>query len=521
MELHRSENGNSNPTPSAFEGRIIDSIEIDNRNIYDLEDSRYKGFLFRTANHLHIVTRRRIVEQELLLAVGDAFSAELAEETARNLRTRFPFNDAWMEIKELASGQVLLRVVTVDQWSLIGGLRSINRDGNETNFQVGFEERNLFGRAQFLSFDFFVREAEPNYISMTYREPRVLGRRWAIGLNYRSDPTNNLKRVQISRPYYALAQKYAFDLQISKEALHREQFDTQGDSVSQWTTAGDNMELSAGYRMGPSYRKVSLFGEYKYLFKQIQDTVVFAGMESIAPPFPVDSVYHRFSLGASYTLQTFIVEKRIRGFGYTEDVTLGLGMNIAYGRAFQPGLRGYHYDLATGSVSWAIKQGSHLISAEYSRFHWFKGTTGIRRLSSLGIRLYNNHWREVTFALRSLYQSDQFKDHLNLVLGGKSGLRGYAREFAAGDRSHVLNLETRFFLGLELLSVKIGSALFVDLGQAWHGNDPYSIKGYHFSGGGGLRLSLENLLRGEIIRIDGVLVEGGEWELSFGTGQYF
>lgn len=517
----RLEGDVAGPVSDTFEGKPIDSIEIDNRNIYELEDHRYRGFLFRTANHLHIVTRRQIVRQELLFAVGDPLSTELLEETARNLRTRFPLNEAWVEVEDLADGGVLVRVVTTDQWSLIGGLRSISRDGNSTDFRVGFEERNLVGRAQLLSFDFFARETEPDYITTSYREPRVFGGAWALGLTYRSDPHNSRKRIQVSRPFYSLAQKYLFDLKITNESIRQRRYNAEGDTLSRWTTSGERVEFVAGYRLGPSSRKISIAGEYKYLHKQIHDRVVFRPEDSSAAGFPVDSTYHLYSLVGSYALQSFIVEKRIRGFGYTEDVTLGLGLTIEMGRAYRPSFRSYYYDLATVKAIQVGKYGSHLVRLEYSPSFWYKGSEQIRRQSNFSLSVFNNKLSWATWAFRTVYQSDQADGNLNLVLGGKSGLRGYPSEFAAGDRLHVLNLEGRFFTGWELLSVKIGPAVFMDMGQTWAGSRKYAFRRYNFSGGAGLRLSLENLRKGEIIRIDAVLVEGGEWEISFGSGQYF
>jgi len=49
IELQRSDSTEYSVVDESFEGWIIDSIEIDNRNIYDLENKRYQGYLFRTA----------------------------------------------------------------------------------------------------------------------------------------------------------------------------------------------------------------------------------------------------------------------------------------------------------------------------------------------------------------------------------------------------------------------------------------------------------------------------------------
>lgn len=503
-----------------FKGSIIDSIEIDNRNIYDLENKRYQGFLFRAANRLHIVTRQRIVRQEMLFHVGDKFDPELVAETARNLRTRFPFNDAWIETKETGPGRVLVRVVTIDQWSLIGGLRSLDREGQETDLRIGFDERNLLGRAQFFSFDIYLREKHPDYVQTVFNEPRLLGKRWAIGLTYRSDPHNTLKQFQLSRPYYSLAQRLDLFLHVQNAIVLNRFVGNDGGVLAEWMSHGDQVEMHAGLRYGPPRRKMAIFGDYKYVSLRIRDTVSYlAGFADHA--FPGDSTYHFFSLGSSYQRLNFIVERRLRGFGYVEDVTLGATFGLAYGRAFLPDFRRHYYDLLRVESGWSGKLGSNLLNVGYSRFYWYKQSREFRRQSILDILWYNNRLSFLTLVMKTHYESDRGGLFQRLVLGGKSGLRGYPTEFSSGDRVHVINFEGRFFTGIELLSVKIGAALLGDVGRAWKLSEPLTIRGYHWSLGAGLRFSLENLLRGEIIRADFVRTEDGFWDILIGAGHYF
>ena len=107
----------------AFDGTIIDSIVIEPRNIYNTTEPRYDRWVFRVANTLHYVTRQKVIRRELLFRKGDPFSLEIAEEIGRNLRTRLALNDAWVAPEVLPNGHLLVRVVTVDKWSLVGGVQ--------------------------------------------------------------------------------------------------------------------------------------------------------------------------------------------------------------------------------------------------------------------------------------------------------------------------------------------------------------------------------------------------------------
>jgi hypothetical protein len=503
------------------EGAIVDSIVIDNRNIYDLADPRYRSILFRLANRMHFVTRERIIRQELLLAVGKPYSEELAAEMARNLRTRFPMNDAWVWAERTDSGRVIVYVETIDQWSLKGGLRSVDRSGQETNYQVGIEERNLLGRAQLISFDYFSREKNPNYIELAFREPRLLGRPWALGLKFRDDPDDMLRYGYLSHAYYSLAQSDRYSIEFTaSEQLHK-RFDTDGELSSRWRTQGEALDMDYGHRWGPSHRKVELYGRYRYLHKEIVgDIESFHGDDDFLPDTE-DSTYHQFSLGGGWSVYEFIVEKRINGFDYSEDFTLGLGFSALYGRAFLPDLGDHYYDYLTGVITLSEQFGHTLVGARYDRSIWFRGDQESRRVTSFEVSAYDNRLSYLTWAARSLYVADRGGTERRLVIGGKSGLRGYPTEFMAGDRLHAFNLEGRFFPGLELLSVKIGGAIFTDIGRTWQPGEPLSIEGYRISAGVGLRLSLETLRKGKIIRIDASVLEGGGLEISYATGQYF
>jgi hypothetical protein len=504
----------------SYSGQVVDSIEISARNIYDMGDERYRGVLFRSANRLHTVTREQIVRRELLIHRGDRYDPELAKETARNLRSRYPFNDAWIELEGLPNGRLLVRVVTVDQWSLALGVRSLSHDGNQTDFSFGLEERNFLGRAQFVSMDCYVREKYPDYFRGTYREPRIMGLPWAIALEYRSDPLDRLASVYLAKPYYALSQKTEFHLIVAHESTQRRRLDAGGEELAKWMANQNRVETGMGLRYGPAHRKLALSGTYLYSSSSIRDSIRLSDTLS-AGVYPLDSTYHRLSLGVMYLGQSFVVERRLEGFGYNEDITLGLRVGMAYGRAFLPDFNRHYYDVVSGEAGYTTRVGHNYLSGTYYRSHWLTPEEEIRRTSSFFLSWYNNSLPFVTWVVKSRFESDRGGYLQRLVLGGKNGLRGFDTDFSSGNRLHVINAEARFYTGLELLSVKLGAALFGDMGRTWLPLQPIALDGYHWNIGVGLRLSLEKLRRGKLIRIDLVRREDAIWEFSFATGQYF
>lgn len=502
------------------QGAEIDSIEIENRNIYDTDSAAYSGFLFRTANRLHMVTRPAIIRQELLFEVGQKFSQKIADETARNLRTRFPLNDAWIEVEPTSVGKVLVRVVTVDQWSLVGGLRTLRRDGNETFLRIGFEERNLLGRAQLISFDYHYQEADDNYISTSFRESRMFGRPFSLRLNYSDNPKSEIRRISLGRPYYNRDQRWAYGVAVSDGGGRVERF-SGGDIIAKWHNKRDQAELTAAYRWGSYYSKTRLSARYRYLSQRTDNgTIADSGM--FAPSdFPVDSTYHLLSAKIGFASYRYIVVKRINGFQYNEDITLGASIDANFGRAFDPDFKDHRFDVIGAEGRLSGVYGDNILVFDYSRVFWFKKSRDIRRFSRVGLRFYNNRLSFLTIAMRTFYLADKSDDVNPVNLGGRNGLRGFDTEYTSGDRMHVINLEGRLFPGLEILSAGVGAVVFADLGRTWRKGESVKFGQYFSSVGLGLRISLEKLSRRELIRIDAALSQNNQWELSIGTGQYF
>lgn len=503
-----------------LDGRKIDSIVIENRNIYDLQNGLYNSFLYRLANKLHYVTREEIVERELLFATGDEFDTELAEEVARNLRSRYSLNDAWIETELQDSGGLIVRVVTVDEWSLVGGVE-IKRDGNETNVIVGFEERNFIGFNQFVSFDYSIYENEDNFITARFRDIRLAGKELSLQLDFSNEAIAEQKRIVIARPFYNLDQKYSYSLTVRNSGGRLDVYDGS-DIIAQSAVNRDEVTIVTDYRWGTYRRKTGVSLRYDYRYLTSTEKIIIDSSRISQIVFPVDSVYHQLGVGAKYTHSVFSKEKRINGFSYTEDFTFGSSIQLQIARAFTAELNNYVHDFFEVSAGLGRKVGHNLLLSSAFSSIWFRGDHRIRQLSVFSLRYYNNSLDFFTLALRSRYVNDWRDSRTDaLILGGINGLRGFDRFSFSGNRTFVTNLEGRLFTGLELISVGLGAVAFVDFGRAWSDGESFTLGNLESSVGVGLRLSLEKLTRSELLRIDIAFAQDDNWHLSFATGQYF
>lgn len=505
---------------SAFEGRTIDTIAIETRNIYDTNDPQYRHRIFRLANGLHVITRRKVVRRELLFKVGDSYSVDLAEEVGRNLRSRHALNDAWVEPEMLPDGRLLVRVVTVDRWSLVGGFR-LSREGNRTNYQFGFEERNLLGHHQLLSFDYYVQQKEDNYVKAKFFDRRLWGYPLSLDVQYSSDPLGSVTSSQLAHPYYNLSQRWSYSIHHSRIG-GRTDLAEDTIRIGSYTTRANQVTAGLEYRWGPYRSKFALGAEYRYVDKVHYNHVVYPHGTTTTVIFPEDSLYHRLGAVAEYSGFEFAKVQRITGMTYAEDLTLGFTARLDYARAFGPRFRDFAFDEIGLQAGYSAHWGGSVIIAGLGRSFVLRENAVLKRGNNLSVRYYNTSLSFMTVALRTLYVSETRADNGNmLTLGGLGGMRGYDSFYRTGNRLHVLNSELRFFPGIELLSVLIGGVAFIDLGRTWKYGESQSFSDYSRSWGVGIRLSLERISRGELIRIDLANSQDHKWQVSIGSRQYF
>ncbi|MEW6412934.1 MAG: hypothetical protein AB1483_10765 [Candidatus Zixiibacteriota bacterium] len=508
---------------SSFDGVLIDSVVIDNRNVYNTDEESYSHFIFKLANKLHITTRKYIIERELLLGEGDPYSAVLAEESARNIRNGLNVYDAWIEPVTLPDGSLLLRVVTVDQWSFSGGV-NYSREGNETRWQIGVEEKNFLGNNQFLSLYYYSQSDDDDYVESKFFENRLLGKPYQVGLTFSNNPVAEVQSLSFGRPFYDLGQHTAFSGVLSAYSGRR---DVYNDSIriGESYVDGDQFDASYAYRLGDHSRKLRLQVNYQYRYERNSEQTIF----STAPEdsllarsnFADDSLFHYVGLEAKASKFDYVKMRKIDGFAYTEDFIVGYFAQAEYGRAFNSDFKLHQYDLARFMISRYTADGSNLLRLDYVHYLWFYTDKQLRHMAQFIGRYYRRVNGVVTLALNVSYLSDwDASGRNNLILGGNTGIRGYDKYFKTGNRRAVLNVESRFFTNIKILSALFGAVAFADFGNVWKDDEEISLKGMHSSVGVGLRIGFEKSTK-NIVRIDLAFSDQNQWELSIGTHQYF
>jgi hypothetical protein len=507
-----------------YEGLLIDSLVIENRNIFDLSSQDYDAFIYRTANKFHLRTRKNVIGRELLLAKGQLFDPELAEETTRNLRSLNIIYDAWIEAELLDNNRLFVTVITVDVWSLSGGV-SISRDGNEDRLRLGVKEKNFLGRNQRISFDYVIEEQRPNYAIAEFFDRRFLGAPMSVGLLYDGNSEGGARLLTLGKPFYNLSQALAVYLTVASTFGHRDIFNNDVLIASSHNTS-DRTNIAVNYRTGTRHRPLIVGAGYEYVFHQVNARQILSAdsgdIAAAFASFPSDSLYHMPSVVVSYSILDFVKQTYIDGFGHTEDFTMGAQAKVRLGRAFGGVNHERIFDFGGISFSYGKAAQGRQFFTQYSQSRHFIGKRLLRRRDKLQAEFYRHGPSWLTLALRGVYVGDKEEDGGdNLTLGGRSGLRAYPTEFRTGDRLAVMNWEARLYPGIKIMSVDLGGAVFVDGGRTWKSYEALDVRDLYFSGGAGIRISLDRSARSKFLRFDLAWSSEHNWEISLGTGPYF
>ena len=151
------------------EGKRVEAIDAVRLEVIEERDPAP-----RLLNAFHALSRRGVVERDVLLRPGDAYRQTLADETQRNLAALPQFSLVLVvAARGSTPGEVRLLVITKDVWSLrlnwnialaSGGLESLTINPSETNFA---------GTHQTVGLNFLWL---PNSYALgaSYVEPRIL-----------------------------------------------------------------------------------------------------------------------------------------------------------------------------------------------------------------------------------------------------------------------------------------------------------------------------------------------------------
>jgi hypothetical protein len=482
------------PEPSP-EGKTVEEILVASEDIIAPTDPWPM-----LANDVHVKTREITVRRQLLFDVGQPYSANLAAETERNMRTLFIFAVARIvPVKGSAPDRVGVLVVTKDLWSIrldsaynvIGTLLQYLR--------IRPTEENFLGMDKTLQLDFFLK-LDTLSVGEFFYDPRLFGSRWeavqqldVIFNRHTQQAEGTAGQLVVDRPLFSLETEWgvsvggSWDVEVTRIFQGASIYSVPYPSADAPTTMLPDVFNTRTVSGGATYTRS--FGHY---WKTNLTAGVGAYEKRYTPPYdPTQTDDERawlvanllpYSETASYLVASvgsfeahYAVIRDIDTFALSEDVQLGYSTaatvrwsNPAWGspsRFVEGGIaaryRAYRYDdLFTLSAA---------ATARYMPDISVPGIVGpwVNERFAFELRNYSAPFGVGRLVTRILY--DERRNDLNRgfdFLGGDLGLRGVSPDALQGTREVLWNVEYRT-RPLELFTVHVGLVLFYDGGSAF------------------------------------------------------
>ena len=474
----------------APQGKTVGRIHVWTAPVFG-EDEK----IFRWANFFHISSKEDVIEREILLRPGDAWSQETIDETQRKLRDPlFTTLAVVMPVRPgpgAPPGTVDLLVVSRDIFSLRMNSNYELQDGRFTFLTLSLSENNFLGRRKFVAFVFLMNQAT-FYTGPLYLDKNLFGTRHDLRMRggpifKRSDYSleGSESSWSLSRPLWSLDSEWSWTVQADHRfAVERSFVGNDLRTYDAPSTVEDDM-LPYEY----SQRRWSVGGgvtrafgdDYEHRVKAAYDLVsqrpevlsTFMGSPEARADFIADVLPRSERTGVLYGgYEVFTARYReyqdIDSFDLAEDTRLGPRAEVTLGAGLKVLGSDVNFGRATVAGGWTQAWGGGGLATIAGSFSTrLEGGDFVDRIASLSGRVVSPDLGIGRF-VGELRGSGIFRDQSNsfFVLGGDNGLRGYPVGFLAGDRRLVAQAEFRTQSVKLFLGSRWGALAFYDAGGA-------------------------------------------------------
>jgi len=443
---------------TAQTAQTIDTIIIDNGNVFHGNAEGAPQFVAKLANALHMRTRQWVIRRRLLLDKGDKLDAARLEETERALRGLGVFRFVRVDTLRLPRGShgaggpddpLAVEVVTADGWST-QPQASYTRSAGDVAWGVGFIERNFLGTATELDLN-YDKNPDRSRFDFGFANPYFIARRARAMLHYSHLSDGRAGGWDLGLPFYETVAPYS--LETYGEAA-RQRVLRYADGVLQDSAVHHvfRMGLSGGIATHATTRDyIHLIATAEWRRENIDS--FYAG------PVPY-STFTTLWAGVAIGRVRFRVLEQFNSYSRREDVDLSPTLNVS--AVFESGV-GYE---ASGQMA-AIWKGG------FARFRVEGNGLDSTRIRG-GVTVVSQNLRRHTFIghfeVGSLYRP-KIGSEFNLWVEQR-GPRLYGIHDFTGTRMAWLVLEDRILVAEEVAGLMgIGLAPFLDYGGAWYGTD--------------------------------------------------
>lgn len=478
----------------------VDSIIIDNRNVFDREDPS-PDWVANLANGLHIRTRQWVIRRRLLLNRGDPFDVARMEESERLLRNLGVFRQVRVDTVRLADGRLALRSVTADGWSS-QPQASFTTVGGDRTWELGYMERNFLGTATEVAVA-YGKDPDRRHLDLEFLNPHFFGRRASILVRHHDLSDGQHTEWQFGLPFHETAAPHSIETygEAADERVLRFRDNALMDSTRHRLV---RVGLIGGIATSAnSHRYTRLWGGWEWRREN------YSAMDATNVPY---SVFTTVRAGIDVGSNRFRVLEHFNSYARREDVDLS--PTFRAGIVLQSGV-GYELSGQTSAV-------------------WKRGFA-VLRVAANGLDSTRTQ-AQITVVSQDV-RSHTLIAHVEggIVTHPKPGTefdpwlvqrgpRLFGIHDFTGTRMTWLAFEDRILVADNIFGLMaFGLAPFVDYGGAWYGNETARQGG---DAGLALRIGPTRAVRGEAAEFafgyrfgQGVL--GKRWALTVRKGFSF
>ena len=483
--------------------RIIDTIVVENRNVFDADDAA-PGWVASLANRLHVRTRHGVIRRRLLLNRGDAFDPARMEESERGLRSLGVFRQVRVDTMTQPNGRLALRAVTADGWST-QPQASFTSVGGQQTWSVGIVERNFLGTATELAL-IYGRDPDRSRVDVEFVNPAFLGRRTLLNLRYADLSDGHRGAWRFGLPFHETSAPHAIETygELAHERVLRFRDAALLDSTQHYLARVGLMGgISLGGGATTTRRYSRLWGGWEWRRED------FTASDTAPAPY---SVFTAVRAGAELGVVRFRILEHFNSFARREDVDLSSVLRV--GVVLESGV-GYELRGQTTAV-------------------WDRGFA-VLRVDANGLDTTRTR-AQVTVVSQNLRHHTLIAHaEGGIVTGPKPGAefdpwveqrgpRLFGLHAFTGTRMTWFVLEDRMLVADDVLGLfAVGAAPFLEYGGAWYSDEPPRQVG---DAGVSLRFGPTRSVRGDAAELAvgyrfGELVTGKRWGVTLRKGFSF
>ena len=500
-------------TPSGrLAGLQINTVDVDVKDVFDTSLPQESAWPYRFVNRLHIHTRASVIRRELLAKPGETVTEETLEESERNLRALSFIKSAEVDHVPVpgepkTSNKVNLKVTVQDAWTT-QPQANFGSQGGQSSFVAGFVEENFLGYGKTVSYfnNYKVGDSENDF---AYSDPQFLNTRWHLDTSLTRATIGDSESVSLQRPFYSINTRYSYGGSLAHSQQLQKLYQN-GNEISRYTDHHEDYEPFFGARVNDD----PLVAERLTLHYQILKDQYFLDPLTEPGTLPANKSYVGPQLLWTREPSDFIKDTFVEKAGRVEDINLG--HQVALGSGFS----GQALGATDNTIPLAAEHtfgfggqtnGFGIVSyGAAGRYVLNDAAGGGHRLENM---LYFGNFTAYRHGLTAWPLTHeahmesawlQNGDTQNLLqLGGDSGLRGFKIASFTGNKSVLLNYESRAFYPEEILRLfYLGGAVFAEGGQVQTEGNSFNREDFHADLGVGLRIGLSRSAAGNLIRVD-------------------